>query len=143
MWTPLVADADGTIWTLLDPEDAPGWPETLIESGVVARWNGHRFVPVQDDRRQGFVATQHGPLFHRVADPSAVRSGGGRVRVELTRADGTPRGWFWADGTPSIARLVDSAGRVWVQRMRNGVLSVITVERNGVELARIEPAGGT
>jgi len=27
--------------------------------------------------------------------------------------------------------------------MRNGVLSVITVERNGVELARIEPAGGT
>jgi len=75
VWTPLVADADGTIWTLLDPEDAPGWPETLIESGVVARWNGHRFVPVQDDRRQGFVATQHGPLFHRVADPSAARSG--------------------------------------------------------------------
>jgi len=29
LWTPLVADADGTIWTLLDPEDAPGWPETL------------------------------------------------------------------------------------------------------------------
>jgi signal transduction histidine kinase/DNA-binding response OmpR family regulator len=143
VWTPLVADADGTMWTLLAAEDAPESPETLIGSGVVARWNGRRFVPVQDDRWQGFVATQDGPLFHRVANSAAARSREGRVRVELTRADGTVRGWFWSGGGPALARLVDSAGRVWVQRAQNGVLSVLTVERNGVELARIEPAGGT
>ncbi len=143
VWAPLVADAEGTIWTLLPAEDAPGHPETLINSGVVARWNGQHFVPVRDDRSQGFVATQYGPLFHRVDDPVQPGARGGRTRVELTRADGTVRGWFGSDGTPAIARLVDSAGRVWVQRMENGVLSVITVERDGVELARIEPSGGT
>lgn len=143
VWAPLVADADGTIWTLLDAADAPGHPETLINDGVVARWNGQRFVPVPDNRWQGFVATQHGPLFHRVEDPAALRSREGRVRVALSRADGTAQGWFWSDGGPAIARLVDSSGRVWVQREKDGVLSVITVERDGVELARIEPSGGT
>lgn len=142
VWTPLVADADGTIWTLLAAEDAPGRPETLISAGVVARWNGQRFVPVPDERWQGFVATQHGPLFHSVEDLAAARSGE-RVRVVLTRADGTVRGWFWSNGASAIARLVDRVGRVWVQRMKDGVLSVITIERDGVELGRIEPAGGT
>jgi signal transduction histidine kinase/DNA-binding response OmpR family regulator/ligand-binding sensor domain-containing protein len=143
VWTPLVADADGTIWTLLDATAAPGRPETLIYGGVVARWDGQRFVPVPDDRWQGFVATQHGPLFHRVDNLAAARSGESRTRVTLTRADGTVRGWFWTDGSRAYARLVDSAGRVWVQRMKDGVLSVITVERDGVELARIAPEGGT
>ncbi|NBC00725.1 MAG: response regulator, partial [Bacteroidetes bacterium] len=143
VWAPLVADANGTIWTLLAATDAPGRSETLIGDGVVARWDGQRFVPVADERWQGFVATQHGPLFHRVEDPTTLRSREARVRVTLTRADGTAQGWFWSDGSPAIARLVDSAGRVWVQRMREGVLSVVTVERDGVELARIAPEGGT
>jgi len=73
VWPPLVADANGTIWTLLAATDAPGHPETLIGDGVVARWDGQRFVPVPDERWQGFVATQHGPLFHRVEDPTILR----------------------------------------------------------------------
>lgn len=174
VWTPFVADRHGTIWTLQAKEDAPGRPEMIFHTGVVSRWTGAAFEPVEDARWQGFTATQNGPLFHRVRNPRVLQqrrsppvaqdrtepgnrgAADGKVpmqgpvqaqgpvqrfRVELSDADGTAKGWFWSDGTPAIARLVDRAGRVWVQRMKNGVMSILTVERNGVELARIEPEG--
>jgi len=144
IWTPFAADADGTVWTHLPARDVPGARETLLGDGVVARWNGERFVPAGGTRWQGFTATQDGPLFHRFADPAALQTQDGPVRVQLFDAAGTEKGWFWSNGR-ALARLVDRKGRVWVQRPRggDGARSILTVERNGTELVRIEPSGDT
>jgi ligand-binding sensor domain-containing protein len=149
VWTPLVADPSGTIWTMLEKtvledDSATGASESYLNAGIVARWNGQRFVPAQDEGLLGFIPTQNGPLFHRVADPEAARTSRGRVRVELMRADGTPCGWYWTRRDhPAFARLVDRQGRVWVQPWNGTTRGTITIERDGVELGRIEPAGGT
>jgi len=144
VWTPLVADANGTIWTMLEKDSTAGASRSDLGDGIVARWDGKRFVPVEEDRLLGFTATQHGPLLHRLADPKAAQASRGRVRVTLTRADGTPCGWYWTRRDyPAYARLVDRSGRVWVQRWNGSTLGMITVERDGVELDRFTPAGGT
>ena len=133
-WAATATSADGDLWTYIRPEDAPGTPEAQFRDGVVARWDGERFTPPTDARRRaGFVASQHGPLFFGAAPGS---------RIDVTDADGTLLGWRRDTGGTALVRLVDRAGRLWVQNETDG-LNSLTVERDGRVLARIELPGAT
>jgi len=144
-WTPFVTDAEGTIWTLLPPDAVPGVPESPYTpgGGIVARWDGERFAPVSDPRRLGFVQSQHGPLFHRPAGTQEDLARDGRIRLDVTAADGTVLGWFWSDGSPTFARHVDRAGRVWVQEYRDGSGNALSIVQDGEVLYRIAPEDAT
>ncbi|OZC01606.1 ATP-binding protein [Rubricoccus marinus] len=137
-WPPFSVDPRGSIWTYLDPGDAPGVPESATGKGVVARWDGERFVPPSDNRLAGFTETQHGPVFYQRTEEQRD----GRPRVNITDASGAVLAWGWDKGDDSRVRLVDRAGRAWVQREEDGQ-TVLTVLRDGEELAHIRPEGAT
>lgn len=145
VWTPFVADAEGTLWTLLPPDGPSGVPESPYApgGGIVARWDGERFVPASGPRLLGFVPSQHGPLFHRPAGTQEDLARDGRIRLDVTDAAGTVLGWFWSDGSPTFARLVDRAGRVWVQEHRDGAGNALAIVKDGEVLHRIEPEDAT
>ncbi len=147
VWTPLVADAKGTLWTYLAPSDAPGLPVSPLyarpgQEGVVAQWDGERFEPPGDWRLFGFEQTQYGPLFHRPADatrgPTSIEAARG-LRIQLADADGTQRGTYTVEDVPRSAHLVDRAGRVWTEPLvSDGSLTVLVGD---TEVARIRPEG--
>ncbi|GAB5536320.1 MAG: hypothetical protein Rubg2KO_25690 [Rubricoccaceae bacterium] len=142
-WAMFAVDADGTPWSYKDPEDVPGVTESLLEGGVVVRWDGTRFVPPTDARLAGFIETQHGPLFHLPAGTEADFARDGRIRVNLTDASGAVRSWMWWDGRPRVAMLVDRAGRAWVQNLEATGQNELVVVQDGEEVARIRPEGAT
>ena len=145
VWPLFVADADGTIWTYLDGSDVPGSPASPLQSSpddpaVVARWDGERFTPTDDWHLYGFEVTQYGPLFHRPASAQGVPpTSWSGLRVLLSDADGTPRGDYVIEDVPRSARLVDRAGRVWVEPLvSDGSIAVLD---GGTEVARFRPQG--
>ena len=137
-WPSFAVDPDGSIWTVLNPADAPGVPESRVQGGVVARWDGERFAPPRDGRRVGFSETQHGPLFYQPADERRD----GRARINLTNAAGTILTWGWERDERSRVRLLDRAGRAWVQVETEGRQALVVVQ-DGEDLARIELEGAT
>ena len=140
VWTQLVADADGSIWTYLPADAAPDQPIAGIRNGVVARWDGDRFVPPGDDRQRiGFEATTHGPLFQLPTDTVD----NGRQRIDLSAGTGRRVGWFSQGDVPLAARLVDRRGYVWLESATPEVEGVIVVQHEGREIARLEPEGFT
>ena len=109
---------------------------------VVARWDGERFTPPQDERLFGFEMTPHGPLFHRPAEqdqtstfPELARG----LRMRLSDANGTLRGEYVVGTAPQSAKLVDRAGRVWTEPLISD--GTLTVLNGAAEVARIRPEG--
>ena len=135
VWTPFVADAEGTVWTLLPASAAPGAPLDPFYGGVVARWDGDQFVPADGAPSSGFAASQYGPLFHQVHDDAEA--------VTVTDAAGRTLGTFPLDGVPAAARLVDRTGRLWVHPLQGDDQGTLFVYQEGREVARFEPEGAT
>ncbi len=141
VWPLFVADAEGRLWSELSSDAAPGPPTAIGGSGVVARLEGDRFEPVGDAWLAGFSPTQYGPLLHRLRrSPSGLD---GRVRMDLTDADGRLLTWIWFDDRTRRAMLVDRAGRAWVQLQDGLSQNTLVVVKDGVEHARFAPESAT
>lgn len=140
VWTPFTVDASGTPWTYLPPEAAPDQPVARIKDGVVARWDGARFVPPGGLLQEiGFEPSPRGPLLHVATDTVQA----GRRRIDVRDASGAPLGWFWQGEVPLSARLVDRRGRLWLEASTPEEEGALRIVRDGVEIARIEPEGST
>ncbi|MEM0961572.1 MAG: ATP-binding protein [Bacteroidota bacterium] len=138
VWTPFLADREGTLWTYLDASEAPDQPQSFI-GGVVARWDGARFVPAEGARLDGFVPSRHGPLFLRERPPDAE----GAFGADVVNAQGDVLGWYPLDEGLAIPQLVDRAGRVWVRGNEEATQGTLVVYDDGVEVLRVEPEGAT